>query len=157
MAEEKKELMAISSGKMWQPYNWSTGSYWSRFFAELRDNKRIMGTKCPKCKRVYIPPRQVCGKCFAKMDEWVEVSDKGEIAAFTVVWFPHIDANTGVEREPLPYTSIWVHLDGADTYLMHYLDETDETKIKIGMRVQAVFAEERKGSIHDIKHFKIIE
>lgn len=157
MAEEKKELLKMSSGKMWQPYNWSTGRYWSKFFTELRDNKRIMGTKCPKCKSVYMPPREVCGKCFAKMDEWVEVSDKGTIVAFTVVWFPHIDPNTGKLREPSPYTSVWVRLDGADTYLMHYLDETDEKKIKIGMRVQAVFAEERKGSIHDIKHFEIIE
>ena len=157
MAEEKKELLTISSGKMWQPYNWSTGRYWSNFFTELRDNKRIMGTKCPKCKTVYIPPREVCRTCFAKMDEWVEVSDKGTIVAFTVVWFPHIDPNTGKLREPSPYTSVWVRLDGADTYLMHYLDETDEKKIKIGMRVQAVFAEECKGSIHDIKHFRIIE
>lgn len=157
MAEEKKELLKMSSGKMWQPYNWSTGRYWTRFFAELRDNKRIMGTKCPKCKTVYMPPREVCRTCFAKMDEWVEVSDEGTIVAFTVVWFPHIDPNTGKLREPSPYTSVWVRLDGADTYLMHYLDETDEQKIKIGMRVQAVFAEDRKGSIHDIKHFKIIE
>jgi len=36
---------------------------------------------------------------------------------------------------------------------MHWLDETDEKKIAIGMRVKAVFREKRTGTMHDIQHF----
>jgi uncharacterized OB-fold protein len=42
---------------------------------------------------------------------------------------------------------------------MHMLGEIDPKKVKIGMRVQAVWkpAEERQGSINDILYFKPIK
>ena len=51
---------------------------------------------------------------------------------------------------------IWglVKLDGADTALLHYLDEVRPEEVAIGMRVKAVFAESRTGGIRDISHFK---
>ncbi len=40
---------------------------------------------------------------------------------------------------------------------MHCLDETDEKRIAAGMRVRAVFSEDRTGDyFHDIDHFTII-
>ena len=50
----------------------ATGSY---FFTELRDNKRVMGIRCPTCNRVYMPPRLSCPTCFNKMDEWEDLSE----------------------------------------------------------------------------------
>ena len=51
---------------------------------------------------------------------------------------------------------IWalIRLEGADTALLHYLDDVKPEDVKIGMRVKAVFAEERKATIRDISHFK---
>ena len=47
-------------------------------------------------------------------------------------------------------------LDGADTGLTHFLGEVDPEDMRIGMRVEAVFQEEREGSILDIKYFRPI-
>ncbi|MBE0430488.1 MAG: Zn-ribbon domain-containing OB-fold protein [Dehalococcoidia bacterium] len=154
-AGETPELIKVHSGAVEVPYDWHCGPYWSRFFRGLRDEKKIYATKCPSCGRVYIPPREVCGPCFARMDEWVEVGPEGVIEMFTVVRLPYTNPSTG---EPLsvPYTDVYVRLDGADTSLMHWLDETDEKKIAVGMRVRAVFRDKRTGTMHDIEHFKLI-
>jgi len=138
------------------PYNYNAGYYVSRYLKELQENKRIIGVKCPKCGRVYVPPRVVCNKCFVKTEEFVPVSDKGVIMAFTVTRVPYTNPNTG-EPKKLPFTLAYIKLDGSDSNIMHILDETNERKIKTGMRVQAVFSDNRTGDhFTDIKHFKII-
>ena len=43
---------------------------------------------------------------------------------------------------------------GADTALLHYLDEVDPERVRIGMRVEARFAGERTGGIGDIAYFR---
>lgn len=156
MAEKRKEYIKITSGEMEQPFEWSAGRYGSKFLTELRDNKRLLGIKCPECGIVYAIPRQVCRTCFVEMDDWVELSDKGTLTTFTVLGFGFIDPDTGVQK-PVPYTCAFIRPDGADTMIAHFLDETDVDKIKIGMRVQAVFEEQRKGSLLDIKHYVLIE
>lgn len=139
------------------PFNYHAGFYYSRFLRELRDNKRIYGVKCPKCEKIYVPPRIVCRDCFVTMEEFVPVSDKGTLLAFTVITVPYTDPNTG-EPKKLPFTVAYVRLDGTDSNIMHCLDETDEKKIETGARVQAVFSNSRTGDYFtDIKHFRIIK
>ena len=154
--EEKKELLTISSGEAEQPFEWSIGKYGSKFLAELRDNARIVGIRCPKCQKVLVPPRKVCGDCFVEMDEIVPLSGEGTLNSFTVLNFGFVDPSTG-KQKPVPYTWAFINLDGADNTFIHYLDETDLGKLKIGMRVRAVFEEDRKGQLLDIKHFETIE
>ena len=50
-----------------------------------------------------------------------------------------------------------IKLDGAGTGFLHVLGEVDLEKIKEGMRVKAVFAEERVGLPTDIAYFKPID
>jgi len=50
-----------------------------------------------------------------------------------------------------------VRLDGADTAMYHFLEETDPKKIYVGQRVKAVFREQRTGSLLDIQHFRTLE
>ena len=152
---EKGELLSISSGEVKQPFDYTVGAYGSRFLTELRDNKRMFGIKCPKCKRVYVPPKRICGFCFVETEEWVEVSGKGVLEGFTVVRFSFIDPATGKAR-PVPYGYGYIKLDGTDTYFFHFLEETDIKKLKAGLRVEPVFEDERKGSLLDIKYFRII-
>lgn len=149
-----QELLTFTSNTV-VPYSWSVGPEGSRFLAEIRDNKRFLGIRCPKCGKVYAPPRKVCGPCFSPMDEWVELGDKGTLVAFSVVNFYFIDPNTG-EPRPVPYTYGYIRLEGSDTVLSHILEETDASKLKPGMKLQAVFNENRTGSLTDIKHFKVI-
>ncbi len=155
MGEGKRDLITLESGEMAQPFRWSAGIHGSRFLTELRDNKRFVGARCPSCGKVYVPPRRVCGPCFAEMTELVPVSDEGEIVTWTVVSFGFVDPATGVQK-PVPYCYAAIMLDGSDTVLLHYVDETDPEKIEIGARVKAVFEEERTGSLLDIRHFELL-
>ena len=54
-----------------------------------------------------------------------------------------------------------IEIDGASTLhgFMHMLGEVDPKKVKIGMRVKAVWkpADERVGSINDILYFKPLQ
>ena len=138
------------------PYRYHAGFYYSRFLRELRDNKRIVGVKCPGCGKVYVPPRIVCRDCFVKMEEYVPVSAEGSLIAYTVTNFSYTDTTRGEPRK-VPYTAAYIRLDGADSNIVHCLNETDEAKIRAGMRVRAVFSDTRTGDyFHDIDPFEIV-
>ena len=129
--------------------SWDLGNIDSIFFKELRDNKKIMGIKCPQCNCVYVPPRISCKKCFSELKDWVEVSDKGTLMTYTVV-----REKCAHQHMELPFAIGVIRLDGADTALVHYLGEVDVNKLKEGMRFQAVFKDQRNNSILDINYFK---
>jgi uncharacterized OB-fold protein len=150
------ELLMHESGHLEYDFGWHLGPYWSKYLAEMRDNKRIMGVKCPECGMVYVPPRKACGRCYKEMNEWVEVGPEGILKGFTVVRFPYIDPNVGTLMQ-VPFTAVWINLDGSDTRMMHFCDELDEMKLTVGMRMRAVWAKApRPTSIHAIDHFEVI-
>ena len=141
------------------PYRYSIGKLAVKFFKELKENKKILGSKCPKCAKVHFPPRAVCADCFIKMtlDDMVELPPRGTLEGFTVVNYPFTDPSTGGIR-PFPYGYGLFKLDGADTYTMHFVNETDVSKMKIGQRVEAVFNEVRIGDLTaDIPYFNIVK
>lgn len=150
MAEKLEELESfVIPGKIDIPNTYFAGLAGSRFLIELRDNRRIMGIKCPACNWVYVPPRSTCKVCFSKLEDWVEVSDKGTLLTCAIAYQP-----SPVQTVEPPIAYGIVHLDGADSGFVHLLGEVDFDQLRIGMRVQAVFKEERAGSILDIKYFK---
>lgn len=122
----------------------------STFFKELMQNKKIMGTKCSKCGSVFCPPTSDCPNCWVPT-EWLEVGPQGTLLHYVIINLPAL----WMDRD-VPYTLGLIKLDGADTGLMHFVDETDKAKLKNGLRVEAVFAEERKGYITDIEYFKLL-
>lgn len=139
------------------PYEWSVGKHGSRFFQEIKENKRFIGIRCPQCRKVYVPPRRLCGPCFEELTELVTLSDTGIITAFSVVNYPFIDPDTG-EQRPIPYTYGYIKIDGSDNIFSHIINETDVNRIRVGMRVRAVFKEREamQGNIQDIRYFDII-
>lgn len=154
MGKESK----ILEGYISLPYRWAMGFTTTRFFEELK-NKKIMGTKCPKCSRVLIPARSFCSHCFEKIDEWKEVSQEGTLRTWCAVNFSY----EGQPKEP-PYILGIIDLDGADVGLPHFvggvdLDDFEEAaqKVHIGCRVRAVWKENRTGNILDIDFFQPIE
>lgn len=148
------ELLKISH-TMTLAWRYGASWYFAEFIRALRDEQRLLGLRCPICRRVYLPPRPVCGNCHAELREWVEVKDSGTVRAFTIVHTPIIDPTTGQPR-PTPYGMALIQLDGADTTLNHYLVENEPAQLRIGMRVQAVWRAERKGTLNDIAHFASI-
>jgi uncharacterized OB-fold protein len=149
----KKEIVTphIVPGRLYVPYFNYYGSLGSEFYRQLRDNKKIMGVKCPKCKKVYMPPRSVCAMCFNNLSELVEVSPKGTLLTYTVI---HCTYSPSYQPADVPYAYGIIQLDGADTGLCHLLGEIDLDKITIGMRVEAVFKDKREGNILDIRYFR---
>lgn len=141
----------IYHGQVYIPNTYSAGAVGSRFLIELRDNARIMGTRCAQCHRVYVPARSICKDCFGQLKEWVKVSDKGTLLTYAV-------DQVAKPTQPAPTPIIYgiIQLDGADTGFVHMLGEVEPEDIRVGMRVRAVFKpkEQRTASILDIKYFK---
>jgi uncharacterized protein len=124
------------------------GPYYERFFEEMANGK-IMGIECTGCGVVLIPPRPYCSFCYAPTGDWVELSDEGRIMTYTRVHVPF----PGQPVEP-PYTFAFIMLDGADVHFPHILGEVDPGDVAVGMRVKAKWAEDRKGTLHDIEYFR---
>ena len=145
--EPTEEL--VYPGRIRVPYTWSVGEVGSRFFAELRDHRKILGKRCPACRKVLVPARKICGQCSRQTEDWVEVKDEGTVQTFTVVRYP-----SAVQPLKPPFGYGIVRLDGADTGMTHLLYGSDPAKWKVGMRVKAVFKEKREGNILDIAYFE---
>jgi len=162
--EKKKELLAVRY-EVRLPFKQSAGQYLTKFLLELRDNARIIGNKCPECRRINLPPNIVCGWCKIRVEDkpenWVELSDRGTVARFLEI----------TERDTNPLTGellgkinpgAQILLEGTEaercTPLYHILEETDIKKIYIGMHVQAVWRpqKERIGNLKDILYFKTV-
>lgn len=135
------------------PYSWALGLDGSKFFQEIKDREILVGIRCPKCHKVYVPPRMICGPCFTKMDEIVELGKEGIIQAVTLVNYPFIDPDTG-DRRPVPYFYGYIQLDGADNLFSHIIKAPRGEALNMGDRVRAVFSEKKKGRIQDISHFE---
>jgi hypothetical protein len=149
MSEEIEKK--VFRGKIKLTYKHVGGAYVERFFREIGKNKRIMGVKCPKCSKVYVPPKMICFECFEKMEEWVEVGNQGTVKGFTVVTH-----STPVMPLNPPFAYAIIALDGANTDFVHIIKESDPKKLKISMRVEAVFKEKPRKRILDIEYFKPI-
>jgi len=130
---------------------YTAGIAGERFFREIKDNARILGTHCETCDLVYVPAAMFCERCFAQLDEWVEVESRGTVFTYTVLY-------RDLDDQPLDKPAIlaYVKLQGSDGGLIHYLGQVDPEDVYIGMAVEAVFKApaEREGGILDIQHFR---
>ncbi len=153
MTDWKDEVEEIVfEGKIAVPYTWTVGSTLSKWYGELRDNAKIWGNRCPSCERVFVPPKIKCNECYKDLSDWVMLPGTGTIETYTVVHYEEPDFHP--KKAPFVYGII--KMDGADTGLVHLIDEVEPDKVKVGMRVEAVIADEREGTIMDIKHFRPI-
>jgi uncharacterized OB-fold protein len=150
------ELLTIP-GRWEFDYEYFAGASASRFFAELRENRRIMGTRCGSCGRTLVPARDYCEACFEPIGDWVEVAGRGRLDAFTIVAtsFP------GLPDPPLILA--YVTLDGADSALLNFvqgieIDDIDAVALRLLERpaVDVVFHEQRAGRITDF-HFELAQ
>jgi hypothetical protein len=140
-------------------YRWSAGPFLGAFLRGLKQG-RILANRCPSCGRHQLPPTGVCGRCHVPMEkEFLELSRRGTVISYSFVVDPIYDPATGSMRD-VPYTIASIVLDGAgDVAFFHRLEEICQEKVRLGMRVEAVFRppEERRGTMEDIIHFRTIE
>lgn len=153
MAEWLKDVEDLTlKGQIKVPYTWSVGEVGSRFLVSLRDHKIIMGNKCSQCDTVFVPPRKNCGKCYQEIgdEEWREISSEGKVVSFTIV-----RNDSPIYPYKPPFSIAQIKLDGSDVEFTHLIEKNLEL-LKPGVRVKAIFAENRHGRILDIESFKII-
>ncbi len=122
-----------------------------RFFREIKDKGRIMGTKCSKCDLVYVPARIYCEQCFGELTEWLETPGRGVLHSFTV---SHVDLDGNRLKEPIVVGL--VKFDGVYGGIVHRITGVEPGQMNIGMPVEIVLKPKtrRTGSILDIDCFK---
>ena len=124
------------------PFKYAAGTAGSRFLVALRDDERILGSRCPACERVWCPLRAFCPQCGEEHVTDIEVGPEGVLVSWTEV--------VGSGAFAL------VRLDGADTALLHRWPK-DAANVRVGVRVRARFATDRIGSILDLVGFEPVE
>ncbi|MBM3316000.1 Zn-ribbon domain-containing OB-fold protein, partial [candidate division WOR-3 bacterium] len=133
-------------------YAWDRGVAMTRYLAGLEQG-RLLGVRCDCCNRTMIPPRAFCEQCFRPVDAWVELQDTGTVNTFSLCY-----VTWDVQRIKNPQIPAVVEIDGASPGMgiMHLLGDVDPKKVRRGMKVKAVWkpAEEREGSITDIRYWK---
>lgn len=145
-----EELITVPG--LWHlEFEHAAGRAASRFLVALRDRGVLLASPCPKCGRVYVPPRSFCESCFVRtIDDWTEAGPEGVIEAFTITY-----ASFPGYPEP-PYAVAYVRPDRADTAIANFVrgidcSDTDAAvkRLGIGTRMRAVFASDRKARITD--------
>ena len=121
----------------------------SAFYRGLAEG-RIVGQRCPACRKVYVPPRSACPSDGQPTSEEVELSHEGTVTTFCVVNVPFL----GQKITP-PYVSAYVLLDGADIAFLHLILDIPADEVRMGMRVKAVWKPEDEWgtTIENISHF----
>jgi uncharacterized OB-fold protein len=131
------------------PYKHSTGETIGRFLAGLKA-QQVWGQKVAR-QGVVVPPLGYSEIDASAGGEWVAVKSTGTVTAVAGVAKPLVDLHPSTE----PFAFVLVRLDGADTALAHVVTDGHE-RVQVGSRVEAVWADERTGTIRDIARFRLV-
>jgi uncharacterized protein len=150
MNEPPKEPVKYVDANVYLPYDYVAGDYKVRYLQGLKE-KKILGSKCSKTGKVFVPPMVNSPESFAPATAFVEVADRGVITTFCIVNIPVIGRSLEV-----PYVAASVALDGADVSIFALIQECKPAEVRMGMRVEAVWKPdgEREGSHEDIMYFR---
>ncbi|MEU9091007.1 Zn-ribbon domain-containing OB-fold protein [Streptomyces sp. NPDC087901] len=123
-------------------YTYSPGRAQSAYLEALA-SRRVVGERCPSCRKVYVPPRGACPTCGVATDERVEVGPRGTVTTFCVV---NIKAkNLDIE---VPYVYAHIALDGADLALHARIGGIPYDQVRMGLRVEPVWTEDSRHPDH---------
>jgi len=132
------------------PYRYFAGDFRARYLRALKD-KKILGSRCSKTGKVFVPPLTASPESLARCDEFVELADRGVVTTFCIVNIPVIGRNL-----ELPYVVASIALDGADISIHGLIQECRPEDVRMGTRVEAVWKPdgERRGDHEDIQYFR---
>jgi uncharacterized OB-fold protein len=121
----------------------------SRYLRGLAEG-RLLGQRCPACRKVYIPPRGACPTDGVPTRDEVELPDRGIVTTFCVVNVPFLG-----QRIKPPYVAAYVLLDGADIAFLHLVLGCAASEVRMGMRVRAVWKPKAEWgtTLQNIDHF----
>ena len=118
----------------------------SPFFLGLLE-KKLMGTKCPKCGDVFCPPRAHCWRISCRLQEtdWVEMPLKGTLHSYSIMGF-----SGEAFLDDLPFMLAYVRPDGCNTMIAARLTGIDPWDAECDMRVNIKFIKDPKGNPMDL-------
>ena len=150
MSEPPKEPVRYVEAKLNLPYHYVAGDHRARYLRALKE-KKILGSRCSKTGKVFVPPLVASPESLAPCEELVELSGRGVVTTFCIVNIPVI--GRAIE---LPYVAASVALDGADISIYALIQECRPEDVRMGMRVEAVWKPdgERQGDHGDIQYFR---
>jgi uncharacterized protein len=131
-------------------YQYTAGLAQSRFLKGIAQG-HFLGQRCPKCKKVYVPPRGSCPTDGVATTDEVELANTGTVTTYCVVNVPFAG-----QKIELPYICAQILLDGADIAFMGLLQEIPADQVRMGLRVEAVWVEpsELAPNLASVKHFR---
>lgn len=112
-------------------------------YLEYLNEKKLMGSKCKNCSELYAPPRKLCTKCNSINLEWVELTGKGKVAAYSCIGVgTQYMADKGYSFKK-PYCFSIIKLDEGPMISGQLIgvDESKPETIKIDTPVKVVFLE----------------
>jgi len=129
-------------------FTYTPGLAASRFLRSMARGE-IVGQRCPRCRKVYVPPRGACSMCGVATEEEVRLLGTGTVTTFAVTLVP----SPGLTP---PYVTAWIRLDGADITSMFLVQECDPSEVHLGMRVEPVWApeDEWEPNLGNIRYFR---
>ena len=99
-------------------YRYMPGRAASRFLRGIEQGK-ILGQRCPSCRKVYVPPRGACAACGVATDEEVQLTDKGTVTtSFPLVPNSGITSATFCSGWSVPSPNV-IHTAPAKIPLVH--------------------------------------
>jgi uncharacterized OB-fold protein len=122
-------------------------SFTKASFDEYLAEEKLMGTRCQECGELFLPPRPMCPECYSGKMEWVEMNNRGTLAAYTIV---HIAStamiNAGFGREN-PHCSGLVKLEGGQMISVQILgvDGNNPQEVSIGDPVELEIVDRGEG------------
>lgn len=94
---------------------------------------KLAAVKCKNCNSLYIPPKQICSKCYSSNLEWTFLSGRGKLISFTII---HIAPPEF--QELTPYIMGIIELDEG-IKLLGMIKNIEVEKLKIGMDLEIDF------------------
>jgi uncharacterized OB-fold protein len=95
--------------------------------------RKLMGVKCTRCKKVTVPPRSLCPHCGNGDMNWTELPSRGRLVTYTVIHVPPSQF-----QELAPYAvGIVEFTEGAR--LPGMIRDVKPENLKIGMELQTEF------------------
>ena len=87
MTEPPKDPVRYVDSNVHLPYHYVAGDYRASYLRALKD-KKILGAKCSKTGKVFVPPIRASPESFAPCNELVELAGRGVITTFCIVRIP---------------------------------------------------------------------
>jgi uncharacterized OB-fold protein len=106
----------------------------TRPFWEAATRHELVMPRCTICDHLFFYPRSECPRCLSNHLEWMQVSGRGRLHTYTVVYQP---ANAAF-RDDTPYIYAVVQLDEGPRMVSNVV-QCDLDAVKVDMPLEAIF------------------